>query len=467
MPAIKNIIISDDVDTLEYDVSEIRFAIGDTVDANEVLIVVESEKVSLEVATENAGIVQSIYTTVGSKVNGSEVLMTLEIIGASSDKTSAGPFSVEPQHTNQFEVDVVVIGAGPGGYTAAFRCADLGAKVLLVDKDNNLGGTCLNVGCIPSKALLHAAKVIQDVEESSQLGISFKSIAIDIHKLRSWKESIVDQLTGGIKYLATKRSIQVLTGNASFVSPTVIEVKTDVNKVKVTFTHAIIATGSYPAEHNLFDCANENVLSSANALNVSDIPARLLVVGCGVIGLELASVYQALGSRVVLTDITNSILFGLDKDLIDGFEKEAVHKYENIILQAKISEVSFSNNKVVVNIQKGDQYAVEHFDKVLIAIGRKPSSNSLKLDKIGIEVDERGFIQVNRDYQTSSSNIFAIGDVIGGPMLAHKALYEGKKAAEYCMNLYEGGKVPSIPAVVYTDPEIAWVGITEEQAKKE
>ncbi len=454
--------MSDELDTSEYDVTEVHVSKGDVVNQGDLLVVVEGEKTTLEISAEHPGVVNLVNVIVGSVITSTHLLIKLET--TSSEKNDNETVNTS-DNTDSYDVDVVVIGAGPGGYTAAFRCADLGAKVLLVNKDSSLGGTCLNVGCIPSKALLHAANVIQEVEDSAQLGISFKSFAIDIHKLRNWKNSVVAKLTGGIKHLASKRNIIVLTGCASFESKNKISINCDAQTTVVAFKHAIIATGSYPIQHKHFDITHDKVMSSDNALEIEEIPNRLMVIGCGVIGMEMASVYQALGSRVTLVELGSSILFGVDPDLVSAFEKEKLEGYENLYLQSKVSCAEFDKDGIAVTISKANKDYFEKVDKVLVAIGRKPRTTELNIERINITSTERGFIEVDENLQTSVSGIYAIGDVIGGPMLAHKAVYEGKAVAELIMGCSPSIRLPSIPAVVYTDPEIAWVGLTEEKAK--
>ncbi len=456
--------MSDENDASEYDVTELHVSEGDEVNQGDVLVAVEGEKTTIEIPAEQAGVVRAVNVIVGSVISSTHILVELEVAENTTPERNDVISDALPS-PKLYEVDVVVIGAGPGGYTAAFRCADLGAKVLLVDKDASLGGTCLNVGCIPSKALLHAANVIQEVEDSAKFGISFKSVAIDIHKLRDWKNSIVAKLTSGIKHLANNRSITVLTGDASFKSKNIIEVVNDKQSMEVVFKRAIIATGSYPIQHEHFDASHKDVMSSDNALELEDIPNRLMVIGCGVIGMEMASVYQALGSRVTLVELGSSILFGVDTDLVSVFEKEKLEDYEKLYLQAKVSCAEFEKDCITVTVEKGNEVNIEKVDKVLVAIGRKPRTTGLNLDKVGITSTERGFIKVDNTFQTSVSEIYAIGDVVGGPMLAHKALYEGKAVAELIMGHPSNIRLPSIPAVVYTAPEIAWVGLTEEKAK--
>ena len=462
MSRIVEVYVSDELDTSEYDVTEVHVSKGDQVNQGDVLVVVEGDKTSIEIAAEYSGVVQAVNVIVGSVVSSTHNLIELKVTTAEISDVIVNGSAVSVE---SYEVDVVVIGAGPGGYTAAFRCADLGAKVLLVDKDASLGGTCLNVGCIPSKALLHAANVIQEVEDSVQYGLSFKSFAIDIQKLRNWKNSIVAKLTGGIKHLANKRNITVLTGNAFFKSKNKVKVVYGSQSTEVVFNHAIIATGSYPIQHEFLMPHIIASMSSDNALELEDIPNRLMVIGCGVIGMEMASVYQALGSRVTLVELGSSILFGVDPDLVSAFEKEKLVGYEKLYLQSIVTAAEINKDGITVTISRGNEVNVVEVDKVLVAIGRNPRTTELKLEMVDIICDERGFIDVDENYQTSATGIYAIGDVIGGPMLAHKAVYEGKAVAELIMNHPSNIRSPSIPAVVYTDPEIAWVGITEERAK--
>lgn len=458
------ICISDGDDELLYKVQEINVSVGDKIKKEDILLVVESDKAAVDVMASNDGIVRSLLVHIGSEVSGTTTLIELELKVEPNQNKFEKPVINNDVGSSELHTDVVVIGAGPGGYSAAFRSSDLGANTILVDKNVSLGGTCLNVGCIPSKALLHAAKVMKEVEHSSKLGISFKNVVINIQKLRNWKQEIVNQLTNGIKYLANKRSIKVLNGHAKFTSKESIEVATSEEVIKVFFKKAIIATGSHPLQHPLFDYGNERVMSSDDALDIRDIPDRLLVIGCGVIGMELASVYQALGSKVTLLEYTNSILFGIDRDLTSIYEKENIGKYESVYVNSEVTDVKYRDDGMVVEFKEGDKPNIEYADKVLVAIGRKPFTSALELESIGIKFTDNGFISVDKNNQSSVPNIFAIGDVVDGPMLAHKAVYEGKKVAEFCIEGYKSNLASSIPAVVYTDPEIAWVGITEDVA---
>ncbi|MDF9797440.1 dihydrolipoamide dehydrogenase [Catalinimonas alkaloidigena] len=358
--------------------------------------------------------------------------------------------------------DVIVIGGGPGGYAAAFMAADLGMQAALVDPEENPGGVCLYRGCIPSKALLHVVKLKQEALEASEFGLSFDEPDINVKKVREWKNSVVQKLVGGLGQLSKKRKVEHIRGVAKFTDANTLEVEHDGKSQEVSFEHAIIATGSEPASIPGLEFS-KNIMSSASALDLPDVPDSLLVVGAGYIGLEIGSVYAGMGSKVSVVEMTDMLMPGADRDLVDVFAKRNKELFEEIMLETKVAEIS-GKRKLKVKLE-GKHEGEYKFDKVLIAIGRKPRTKNLGLENTQVETDDKGFIKVNEQRQTAESNIYAIGDVSGEPMLAHKASHEGKIAAE----AIAGGKVAyepkAIPAVVYTDPEIAWCGITENEAK--
>ena len=362
---------------------------------------------------------------------------------------------------------MVVLGSGPGGYTAAFRAADLGKQVVLIEKDPYLGGVCLNVGCIPSKALLHAAKVITEAEEMADHGIGFSGPKIDLDALRGWKESVVKQLTGGLSGLAKARKVQVINGYGRFTGPNMIAVETDEGVTNVSFDQCIIAAGSEPVALPFVPNDDPRVIDSTGALELDEIPKKMLVLGGGIIGLEMACVYDALGAEITVVELMDQIIPGADKDVVKPLHKRIEGRYAQILLKTKVTEVKAQKNglKVTFEDAKGESSA-QIFDKVLVAVGRRPNGKKVDADKAGVAVDERGFIAVDAQQRTGVPHIFAIGDVVGQPMLAHKAVHEGKVAAEVAAGHKRFFDAQVIPSVAYTDPEVAWVGLTETQAKE-
>lgn len=362
----------------------------------------------------------------------------------------------------QKKYEVIVIGGGPGGYAAAFMAADLGLKTALVDPEENPGGVCLYRGCIPSKALLHIVKLKQEALEAADFGLSFKAPEINVKKIREWKNSVVQKLVGGLGQLSSKRKVEHIRGMATFKDAHTLEVNHENKKQEVSFAHAIIASGSEPV--SLPDIEfSKNIMSSAFALDLPDVPKSLLVVGAGYIGLEIGSVYAGLGSKVSVVEMTNQIMPGADRDLVDVFAKRNKELFEEIMLETKVAGIT-GKRKLKVKLE-GKHEGEQSFDKVLIAVGRKPRTKNLGLDNTKVEIDEQGFIQVNAQRQTAEDHIYAIGDVTGEPMLAHKASHEGKVAAEAIAGHKTAYEPKAIPAVVFTDPEIAWCGLTETEAK--
>ncbi len=355
----------------------------------------------------------------------------------------------------------LVIGSGPGGYSAAFRLADLGVKVVLIEKHKNLGGVCLNVGCIPSKSLLHTAEVINEAKSTEHTGISFKGINIDLDKVRDNKVGIVSKLTKGISALAKARKVKVINGYAKFISNNKVQVGNDV----IEFENCIIATGSRVTRPSMFDSDSPRIMDSTDALEIKDIPKSLLIIGGGIIGLEMACVYQALGSEITIVELADYLISSADKDIVKPLYSRISKLYKDILLNTKV--VKITSKKDCVNIVFQDKKGTTNasFDKVLIAIGRTPNGNLIDADKAGVAVDNDGFIRVDRQMRTNVANIFAIGDIVSQPMLAHKAVHEAKVAAEVICGKKSAFDVLSIPSVAYTDPEIAWVGATETQLK--
>ncbi|GHF03208.1 dihydrolipoyl dehydrogenase [Aliiroseovarius zhejiangensis] len=456
----------------------ILVSVGDTVAAEDPLIELESDKATMEVPSPAAGVVKEIKVAEGDTVSEGSVIMVLEGADAGDTPADAPKEDTAPAQapaavaatgtaTGQGDIhgEVVVLGSGPGGYTAAFRAADLGKKVVLIEKDSNLGGVCLNVGCIPSKALLHAAKVISEADEMGEHGIKFAKPKVDLKKLRSWKESVVNQLTGGLSGLAKVRKVQVVNGYGRFSGPNMIEVQTDDGLTKVSFDQCIIAAGSEPVTLPFIPHDDPRVIDSTGALELEDVPKRLLVLGGGIIGLEMATVYDALGSKVTIVEFMDQIIPGADKDIVKPLHKRIEGRYEAILTKTKVTAVEAQKKGLKVTMEGPDGEKTDTFDKVLVAVGRKPNGHMVDAEKAGVAVDERGFINVDNQQRTGVPHIFAIGDVVGQPMLAHKAVHEGKVAAEVAAGEKRFFDARVIPSVAYTDPEVAWVGVTETEAK--
>jgi dihydrolipoamide dehydrogenase len=464
-------------------VIEILVKTGDTIKAEDPLVVLESDKATLEVPAPRAGVVKELKVKVGDKVSEGALLLTLEADEAKAEAPAPAPAPATadaPATVNKSDAapagaampasdlhaEVLVLGAGPGGYSAAFRAADLGAKVVLVERWNVLGGVCLNVGCIPSKALLHAAKVVDDASDMAEHGISFGAPDVDLAKLRDWKTSVVKRLTGGLAVLAKQRKVNVVTGLGKFTSPNTLEVASADGAKTLSFDKAIIAAGSEPVTLPFIPQDDPRVIDSTGALALADIPARLLVLGGGIIGLEMATVYAALGSKVTIVELMDQIIPGADKDLVAPLFKRLAKKVEDILLKTKVTEVKAEDKGLRVTFEAADGAIREDlFDKLLVAVGRKPNGKLIDADRAGVSVDERGFIPVDRQMRTNVPHIFAIGDVVGQPMLAHKATHEAKVAAEVACGHKSFFDAKVIPAVAYTDPEVAWVGVTETEAK--
>ncbi|TMO62097.1 dihydrolipoyl dehydrogenase [Pseudoalteromonas aurantia] len=368
--------------------------------------------------------------------------------------------------SNEIKTQVVVLGGGPGGYSAAFRAADLGLDVTLIESRNTLGGVCLNVGCIPSKALLHVAKVIDDAAEMSSHGVTFGAPQIDLDKIRTWKESVIGQLTGGLDGMAKMRKVSVVSGYGKFTGSNTIAVEGEAGTTTVTFDNAIIAAGSQPV--NLpFIPEDDRVIDSTGALELKDVPEKLLVLGGGIIGLEMGTVYRALGSQIDVVEFADQLVPAADKDIIKIYQRYVKDKF-HVMLSTKVVAVEAKDDGLYVTFE-GKKAPAEpvRYDKVLVAVGRTPNGKLLDADKAGVNVDERGFISTDKQMRTNVNNIFAIGDVVGQPMLAHKAVHEAHVAAEVISGQKHFFDPKCIPSIAYTDPEIAWVGVTEREAKEQ
>ena len=421
-------------DFKDVPVIEVHVAEGATVKAEDPLLTLESDKATMDVPSPAAGTVTGLKVKVGDRVGEGTLILHLQT-GAAKPAPVAVPTAPAPRPAaagkGDFDAEVLVLGAGPGGYSAAFRAADLGRQVVLVERWPTLGGVCLNVGCIPSKALLHAAKVIAEAEEMGHFGVKFAAPTVDIDALRGWKDGVVKKLTGGLSGLAKARKVTVVQGIGRFTSLNQLEVEqAGGGKKTVSFEQAIIAAGSEPVTLPFIPHADPRVINSTGALELGGVPKRLLVVGGGIIGLEMATVYHALGAKVTIVELMDQIIPGADKDLVTPLHKRIGKQYENIFLKAKVTKVEAKPEGLVVSFEGGSAPASDTFDRILVAVGRKPNGKAIGAENAGVIVDERGFIPVDRQLRTNVPHIFAIGDVVGQPMLAHKAVHEGKTAAE-------------------------------------
>jgi dihydrolipoamide dehydrogenase len=490
------------------DVIDVHVKPGDRLTAEDPLITLETDKATMDVPAPSAGTVVSVAMRVGAKAKAGDLILTLTpaeagaaaakaaapkgstrparaaepapALGGGSARPSppAGTRSAEPRPAAAPRASasaepapvvpgprLVVIGAGPGGYTAAFRAADLGLEVTLVERWPTLGGVCLNVGCIPSKALLHAARVIEEVHDMAARGITFGRPEVDAVKLRDWKNSVVRQLTGGLDALAKQRKVRIVRGTARFASPKQLEVERDGAREVLDFDQCIIAAGSEPTVlPNL--PADPRIIDSTGALELASLPQRMLVIGGGIIGLEMATVYDALGVKVSVVELTKTLIPGCDRDLVKPLEKRITARYEKIMLGTKVVRLEPGAAGITVHFE-GDNApdGPQVYGIVLVAVGRSANGRRIAAERAGIEVNERGLIGVDKQMRTNVPHIFAIGDIVGQPMLAHKASHEGKVAAEVAAGQKSFFDARVVPAVAYTDPEIAWVGLTEDDAK--
>ena len=498
MSNLVEVIVPDIGNFDSVDVIEVLVKVGDTVAKEDSLITLESDKASMDIPSSDAGVVKEIKVKVGDKIAKGSPILVLEAEAdsatqaeapkAEKPKSEAAPATAvsqpaqapEPsasQADNDVTCELVVLGSGPGGYTAAFRAADLGKKVVLIERYSTLGGVCLNVGCIPSKALLHTAKVITEAEETAHHGVSFGQPNVDLEQLRTWKANdVVGKLTGGLAAMAKQREVTVVQGLGKFTSPNQIAVTGADGKVtKVGFENAIIAAGSqatkFPgAPIDASGKTDERIMDSTGALALADVPKRLLVIGGGIIGLEMGTVYDALGSKVSVVEFTDGLIQGCDRDLVRPLQKRMEKRFEAIMLNTKVANIEAKKDGIHVRFEgvNGNTDApkgVEIYDRVLVSIGRRPNGLNIGAENAGVVVDERGFIHVDKQMRTNVPHIFAIGDIVGQPMLAHKATHEGKVAAEVIAGHKVEFQALVIPSVAYTDPEIAWAGMTETEAK--
>jgi len=478
--AIEDIKIPDIGDFDSVPIIEIHVAEGDTVSVEDPLVTLESDKAAMDVPSPQAGVVKALKVKEGDEVSQGSVILTLETAAAAAapDAPKANaPIANVPKENSvaggakaqgDIHADVVVIGAGPGGYTAAFRAADLGLKVVLVERWDMLGGVCLNVGCIPSKALLHAAKVISETEEMKGHGIVFAKPKIDLKKLRDWKENVVGKLVGGLSGLAKARKVTVVHGEGKFDGPHMLTVAGKDGAKTISFDKAIIAAGSEAVHLPFIPHDDPRVMDSTGALELEEIPKKMLVIGGGIIGLEMATVYQALGAEITVVELLDELMAGADPDLVRPWRKVNGSKYKDILLETKVTDVKAQKNGLKVTFEdKAGESSSKTYDRILVAVGRTPNGGKLNAEAAGVAVDERGFIAVDKTMRTNVPHIFAIGDLVGQPMLAHKAVHEAKVAAEICAGHKSAFDAKVIPSVAYTDPEVAWVGLTELEAKEQ
>ena len=471
------------------DVIEVLVKVGDVIALEDSLITVESDKASMDIPSPIAGTVKTLIVKVGDKVAKDSLLMMVDAIVGTPKSTPATVQAVtteEPAATtpivsapmattssfqtipqSDLHAEVVVLGSGPGGYTAAFRAADLGKQVVLIERYSTLGGVCLNVGCIPSKALLHTAKVITEAEETAHHGVTFSAPNVDLEQLRNWKANdVVGKLTAGLSSMAKQRAVIVVQGLGKFTGPNQILVTAADGKITtVSFDNAIIAAGSQATK---FPGApdDERIMDSTGALALADIPKRMLVIGGGIIGLEMGTVYDALGTKVSVVEFTDGLVQGCDRDLVRPLQKRMEKRFESIMLSTKVAKMEAKKDGIHVSFE-GEAAPKESqvYDRVLVSIGRKPNGKNVGAENAGVAVNEWGFINVDKQMRTNVAHIFAIGDIVGQPMLAHKATHEGKVAAEVIAGHKVEFQAMAIPSVAYTDPEIAWAGVTEIEAK--
>lgn len=492
MTQLMKVTLPDIGDFNDVPVVEILVKPGDVVEQESPLLVLETDKASMEVPAPRAGIVREIHVKAGDRISQDSLIITLEIreiavqATSSIDAGRAGNQPVTPAgmeevlakkiaststtvstERGEIHAEVVVLGAGPGGYTAAFRAADLGKQVVLIERYPSLGGVCLNVGCIPSKALLHAAKTLDEAKEASLYGIHFGQPEIDLGKLRTWKESVVGKLTKGLSMLARQRKVTVIHGTGKFIDPHLIEVQTPDGIKTISFDRCVIAAGSSVARIPGLPADDERIIDSTGALALADVPGRMLILGGGIIGLEMATVYHALGARISIVERMAQLIPGADADLVKPLYKKLKAECEAIYLNTSVSRVEADTSGLQVYFEGEQAPEPQRYDRVLVAVGRRPNGKLIDAGAAGVNVDERGFIPVDKQMRTNIPHIFAIGDIAGEPMLAHKASHEGKIAAEVIAGHKAAFDARTIPSVAYTDPEIAWMGLTETEAGKQ
>ena len=492
MPDPLTITVPDIGDFSGVPVIELLVAPGDRVQVESPLVTLESDKATMDVPSPHTGTVESVVVAVGDTVSEGAILVTLTPDTASTPQSTAqtaagapepcggetnvpeapaAPEGSKPRRSADIEAQVVVLGAGPGGYTAAFRAADLGLRTVLVERYSTLGGVCLNVGCIPSKALLHTAAVIDGAGEMAAHGVEFDPPSIDLAKLAGWKNKVVGRLTRGLAGLARQRKVQIVHGAGTFSSPHRLSVESPDGTTEIGFERAIIAAGSQAVAIPGFPNHDPRLMDSTDALVLDDVPERLLVIGGGIIGLEMAAVYAALGSQVSVVELMDGLIPGCDRDLVKPLEQRIRARYESIRLSTRVTGISPEESGLRVSFEGADAGtdapAEEVFDRVLVAVGRRPNGDRIGAANAAVHVDDRGFIPADRQQRTNVDHIFAIGDIAGPPMLAHKATHEGKVAAEVCAGHKASFDALAIPSVAYTDPEVAWTGLTETAAREQ
>ncbi|MFP4079830.1 MAG: dihydrolipoyl dehydrogenase [Ectothiorhodospira sp.] len=493
MPKLHTIPVPDIGDFKDVEVIEVLVQPGDTVRPEDPLISLESDKASMEIPAPRGGTVKALHLKVGDKISQGSPILDLEAqeeggtagheeapeAEAATEAQSAGEDAgtqdagtrpapaAPPAGEADLRCQVLVLGSGPGGYTAAFRAADLGLDVILVERYPVIGGVCLNVGCIPSKALLHAAQVIDEAQSFERHGIRFGAPQIDLDQLNGYKDGVVHKLTSGLKHLAKQRKVRVVQGVGAFTSPNTLRVQGEDGEQTIGFEQAILAVGSRATRLPGFPWDDERVMDSTGALALQDIPGRLLVVGGGIIGLEMACVYDALGSKVTVCELSDELMPGADRDLVKPLEKRIRGRYEAVYTGTRVTGAEATEAGIRVHFEGGKAPAEDTFDRVLVSVGRLPNGGQIQAEAAGVAVDEHGFIHTDRQMRTNVPHIFAVGDVVGGPMLAHKATHEAKVAAEVAAGHKSHFDARAIPSVAYTHPEVAWMGLTETRAKKE
>jgi dihydrolipoamide dehydrogenase len=464
----------DGVEVIDVLVSEF-----DDISENQDIITLESDKAAMEIPSTASGKVISLKVSVGDKLSQGDLILTLESAEAASTSEVAAPVEDKMEEIvaaptpstfdgeSDMHCEVLVLGSGPGGYTAAFRAADLGKQVIMIERHQRIGGVCLNVGCIPSKALLHTAQIINEAEEMAHHGVKFGQPEVDIKAVAEWKDSVVGQLTGGLRGLAKQRKVEIVTGEGSFTSPNTLSVQTEDGEKVISFDNCIIAAGSRVTKIPVFPHDDPRMMDSTDALELKDVPDNLLVIGGGIIGLEMATVYDALGSKITVVELQDSLIPGADKDIVKPLLKKVQDKYENIYLETKVSSIEPKDEGLLVTFEGKNAPEPTLFDKILVAVGRTPNGKLINAEAAGVAVNDYGFIPTDGQMRTNVPHIFAIGDIVGQPMLAHKATHEGKVAAEVIAGQKSVFEPMTIPSVAYTDPEVAWMGLSEDEAKQE
>ena len=489
MSDLIEVLVPDIGDFDSVDIIEVLVNVGDSIEVDDSLVTVESDKASMDIPSSHAGVVKEIKVSLGDKIAQGNLLLMIEAAAnAAAEPAKAeapkaepakeahaaapAPTTARPTGDNDTDIQVVVLGSGPGGYTAAFRAADLGLKVVLIERYSTLGGVCLNVGCIPSKALLHMAKVITEAEETEAHGLRFGKPNIDLDKLRKWKsDDVVGKLTGGLAQMAKGRGVTVVNGVGSFTGANQMTVTAEDGKTtKIGFENAIIAAGSQATKFPGLDEVTANdlrIMDSTGALALEDIPKSMLVIGGGIIGLEMGTVYDAMGTKVSVVEFMDSLITGCDRDLVRPLQKRMSKRFESIMLSTKVASMAAKKDGIHVSFEgENAPEGTVVYDRVLVSIGRRPNGKNIGAENAGVAVNDYGFIDVDKQQRTNVPHIFAIGDIVGQPMLAHKATHEAKVAAEVIAGHKVEFVASVIPSVAYTDPEIAWVGVTETEAKE-